>query len=86
MASKLVSWRSLTLTGGLTYGEREIDPESQTGLAVLREYRRTGAIRDVWLASEADLAAADARGEDSADLGPAVEEIDWTGFPAGGAP
>lgn len=76
-----VSWRSLTLYDGGGNGPREIDIESREGLALLREYRATGAMDAVWPVSESEMDAAERAGLDLADLGPSVEQIDWTGFP-----
>jgi hypothetical protein len=76
-----VSWRHLTLNGGQDYQGREIDPESTTGVELLRGYREDGSIWNVWLGSDAEIALAEACGIDSADFGPRVDEIDWAGFP-----
>lgn len=71
----LIDWRTLDLTTGREDIAEGLDPAR---IRALDEYRRTRSILGVWLASTAELESAD--DDESADLGPAVEAIDWTGF------
>ena len=71
----LTDWRTLDLPTGRADIAEGLDPAR---IRALDEYRRTRSIVGVWLATTEELSETD--DDESADLGPAVEAIDWTGF------
>lgn len=70
----MIHWTDLDLTDGY----ENIKPESARGRRALQEYRENESIKGIWLCTLADLDTT----EDPSDFGPAVNEIDWTGFSA----
>lgn len=79
MTTPLVSWRDVSIWTQ----DGEVDSGSNPKrIRLLGEYRNNGSIYGAWLASEDEMDAAERDGTDTADLGPSVEQIDWTGFPS----
>lgn len=79
----LIDWRTVSMTDGVEDIEDGLDPERIEALA---EYRKSGCIDGVWLATTEEVESADEDGHvdgvEIAALGPSVSEIDWTGFDA----
>lgn len=75
MTTTLIPWRDVPLTS--------IDGEAASAaerIECLRRYRDEGGIPDWWLATPDEVEATD--DDELPDLGPRVEQIDWTGFPS----
>lgn len=78
----LTNWTELSLYES---DGSEITPTSDKGLRNLREYRETGGM-NLYLVNpggeEFDAETErDANGRMACDMGPAPDEIDWSGFP-----
>lgn len=77
---KGVSWRDVPLLDGSGRASGKIDAKSPRGIEALREFRADGHVAGIFLADASTMEIAEGCGYETANLGPDLKAIDWTGF------
>lgn len=82
--STLVRWQDVTLWSATEGYSMRGDEKTGLGIPMLSNYRQDGSLDGWWLADpnlyDDNCKPLSGEGPDLASAGPAVDEIDWTGF------